>query len=150
MNYAILICLAIIAVAFAFILYAIHILPNGYHRFTVNNATFRINYTALTEQQQEQGLMNKTVGENTTMLFVFQKPGDYPFWMYNTYYPLDMIWISGTKVVYVQYNATPCIGKAAIACPIYNPETTADKVLEVHSGFAEEHGITVGTSIAFS
>lgn len=56
------------------------------HRFTVE--------LAVTEQQQEVGLMHRTsVPPDTGMLFPYQNPQPLAYWMKNTLVPLDMIFI---------------------------------------------------------
>ena len=46
---------------------------------------------ALTESERSRGLMYRsTLLENHGMLFLFEKPGKYPFWMRNTQIPLDL------------------------------------------------------------
>jgi uncharacterized membrane protein (UPF0127 family) len=47
-----------------------------------------------TPEERQLGLMNRIfIPELSGMLFVFQQPGQYNFWMKNTLIPLDMIWI---------------------------------------------------------
>ena len=56
------------------------------HRFTVE--------LAVSEQQQEVGLMHRTsVPAGTGMLFPYQNPQPLAYWMKNTLVPLDMIFI---------------------------------------------------------
>jgi uncharacterized protein len=73
-----------------------------------------------TPEERQLGLMNRTfMPELSGMLFVFQQPGQYNFWMKNTLIPLDMIWIDAqNKIVDIQ-QATPC---TADPCPTYNPQ----------------------------
>ncbi len=84
--------------------------PSG---FTVNGRTFAFTYTATTEAEREEGLMNKPVTDSTTMLFVFGAFGIWQFWMYNTHTSLDMIWVNATSnqghVVYLVTSAPPCV-----------------------------------------
>src|SRR4051812_1798797 len=57
---------------------------------------------ATTPTTREQGLSGRAaLPENHGMLFVFDTPGVYPFWMKDMNFPIDMIWISNDmKVVY--------------------------------------------------
>lgn len=49
---------------------------------------------ASTRKQREKGLSNRqSLCSNCGMLFVFKKEDIYPFWMKDTYIPLDMIWL---------------------------------------------------------
>jgi uncharacterized membrane protein (UPF0127 family) len=48
------------------------------------------------------------LGEDSGMLFVYDKPGDYRFWMKDTRIPLDMYWINGEKsIVHIEENVQP-------------------------------------------
>jgi len=99
---------------------------------------------AKTEEERAKGLMfRKELGENKGMLFVFEKEGIYPFWMKNTFLPLDIIWIGGDfRIVYISKNTPPC--EKNLLCPSINPEKTAKYVLEINEGMAEKIGIVEG------
>lgn len=124
--------------------------------FVVNNRSYQITSYAYTIQQQEKGLMNATVSNNTFMLFAFNSDGIYPFWMKNTYNSLDIMWIeynnaSDTgKIVYF-VNATPCISydPEQINCIVYTPNSSSNYVIEAKSGFVERNNIVDGTAIKF-
>jgi uncharacterized membrane protein (UPF0127 family) len=79
------------------------------------------------------------------MLFVFDKPSIYPFWMKDMNFPIDMIWIGeNDEVVYIEKNAQP---------DSY-PETfvssqNAKYVLEVISSFSEKNNLKVGDRVEF-
>jgi len=46
---------------------------------------------ARTEPERSRGLMFRTsMAEQAGMIFLFERPGVYPFWMKNTLIPLDM------------------------------------------------------------
>jgi uncharacterized membrane protein (UPF0127 family) len=123
--------------------------------FTINGReTFNFTYVATTEQQRGAGLMNKTVDNSTFMLFVFPSKSINPFWMYNTYFNLDILWLNSslieqngisTKVVYLQENATPCFD--ATSCAVYIPSNVSDYVIEAEAGFAKAHNISIGTEM---
>jgi len=80
------------------------------------------------------------------MLFIFEEEGVYPFWMKNTFIPLDMIWIdnSGT-VVFISKNTPPCEQEP---CPTIAPGRKAKYVLELCGGTADRIGLTVGDTVA--
>ncbi len=117
--------------------------------FVIGNRTFNFSAVAVTTVEQEKGLMNATVTNKTFILFIFQDSSIYPFWMYNTYSNLDIIWIndtakSGTVVYFV--NATPCINKPPTDCPLYIPEEYANYVIETKAGF----DVKLGERIIFN
>jgi uncharacterized membrane protein (UPF0127 family) len=116
--------------------------------FTSGNRTYAFTYVAFTPAEWESGLMNKTVTNSTFELFIFPKPAVYPFWMKNTYYPLDIIWINGSTVAYVAH-AVPCLSynPGQSNCTIYNTQHAADYVIEAHAGFANRTGIRAGSIV---
>ncbi len=60
----------------------------------VNGVTFEVEI-ADTDESRTLGLMfRKSLPEKAGMLFIFDKPGIYPFWMRNTLISLDIIFIS--------------------------------------------------------
>jgi len=84
---------------------------------------------ANTPALREKWLMNRDfLGENSWMIFIFEKDDIHKFWMKDTIIPLDMIRLnSWFQVVYIA-NAIPC--KQEI-CPIYSPNNLARYVLEI-------------------
>lgn len=122
-----------------------------YSHFEIGGNTFGITYLALNQTQWEKGLMNATVTNSTTMLFAFGAQGIYPFWMFNTDYNLDMIWINGSassgKIVYIVSNATSCFD--ASSCEVYTPNQTSNYVIEAKAGFVKRNGIALGESVIF-
>jgi len=89
---------------------------------------------------QTLGLMfRKSLAETKGMLFVFSKEDLYPFWMKNTYIPLDIIWLDkNSTVVFIASNTTPQTTKEII------PSSFALYVLEINAGLTERLGIKIG------
>ncbi|MDE1870384.1 MAG: DUF192 domain-containing protein [Candidatus Micrarchaeota archaeon] len=127
-----------------------HAAPS-YSSFTISNKTFAITYVAANESSWRTGLMNKTITNSTTMLFVFPNLGIYPFWMFDTYSNLDMIWINGSltsgKIVYIAANATSCFNENS--CTIYNPNRFANFVIEAKEGFVKRNNVSLGQMVFF-
>lgn len=99
---------------------------------------------AKTPQQRTQGLSDRGhLPENEGMLFVFDSPGQYTFWMKDMHFPLDIIWIDeeGT-VADITLHATPESFPQSFSA--HRPILYA---LEVNGGFAEEHSITIGDRV---
>ncbi|MGA7617584.1 MAG: DUF192 domain-containing protein [Thermoanaerobaculia bacterium] len=101
---------------------------------------------AADDQSRAEGLMyRESVPAGSGMLFMFPQEGLYPFWMKNTYVPLDMIWMdSSGRVVDVKSNVPPCPGDP---CPSFTPAGTASYVLELGAGEASKHGVKKGSAI---
>lgn len=83
--------------------------------------------------------------QNAGMLFVFNKPGFYDFWMKDMKFALDLVWFdSDWKVVDVTQDFKP---------ETYPNTVTSKKearyVIEVNSGFVKAHSITEGNTAYF-
>jgi uncharacterized membrane protein (UPF0127 family) len=121
-----------------------------------NGPTVRVEIAA-TETVRQRGLMfRSSLGERDGMLFVFDQPGSYPFWMQNCLIPLDILWIdASSRIVSISANVPPCRKPgcdppcAANDCPTYapTPGTRAKYVLEVAAGFTARHKIGVGQTL---
>ena len=100
------------------------------------------------DASRQQGLMFRDqLRPDHGMLFLFPQDGDYPFWMKNTFIPLDMIWIdSGNRIAHIAHDVQPC---RADPCPSYPPNATARYVLEVAAGVARQHGLKDGDVVRF-
>ena len=47
-----------------------------------------------TANKRQRGLMfREALDQNDGMIFIFDEPGFYPFWMKNTLISLDMLWV---------------------------------------------------------
>jgi uncharacterized membrane protein (UPF0127 family) len=107
-----------------------------------------------TEPKRNRGLMfREALAERDGMLFVFERPGFYPFWMQNCRIALDILWLDDTfRIVSMAESVPPCRLEgceppcASNQCPSYAPAagTTARYVIEVAPGFAARHGVKVG------
>lgn len=100
---------------------------------------------AITEEQQNVGLSNRTYLENNKgMLFVFNEEGDYPFWMKDMKFPLDLIWIDKNGIVVDMAKDTkPC---GPLCFGIY-PEKKASYVLELNANTSNVVGLDLGDKI---
>jgi len=106
-----------------------------------------------TPLERQKGLMFRDhLDKDQRMLFVFNKEGDYPFWMKNTLIPLDIIWINqDLEVVFIKEDAEPCLSTETLAkenhrsdCPLINPNQKAKYVLEVDKGVVKDINLKLG------
>ena len=87
-------------------------------------------------------MFRENLPEDQGMLFIFDREGTYSFWMMNMKIHLDMIWLdSDGKVVHIVEDAAPCIDAAHTSLCTFSPDEPAKYVLEVNSGFVQQHGI---------
>lgn len=91
---------------------------------------------------RQQGLMNRVVlPQNAGMLFVFDTPGSYGFWMKNTLIPLDIIRMDENFIVVDTATMEPCI---ADPCSTYNHSGVAMYALEINAWFVDKYAIKQG------
>jgi uncharacterized protein (TIGR03437 family) len=102
---------------------------------------------AATFSERQRGLMfRRELPAGQGMLFLFENPGQYGFWMLNTLVPLDIVWLdSEHRVVFISENTPPC--PAGTFCPTYGSEATAQFVLELAAGEAAAHRVRVGAQV---
>ncbi len=99
-----------------------------------------------TVQKRTAGLSGRSsLPQDTGMLFIFDSPQKYQFWMYEMKFPLDFIWLDGNKVVQIDENVPAPAENGPIAA--ISPKYAADKILEVNVGFIESTGIKAGDEV---
>ena len=81
----------------------------------------------------------KKLPENSGMLFIFDKPDIYTFWMKNTLIPLDMIRINQDNQIVDIQEAIPC---TTDICQTYPGKESASYVLEINKGLSTASYIT--------
>lgn len=109
-----------------------------------NDTCFSIEIADTPEERQLGLMYRKQLPEWSGMLFIFEQPGQYKFWMKNTLIPLDMIWIDNQNTIIDIKQATPCVTNP---CPTYGPDQFSSYVLELNSGISEKYGIKIGDSV---
>lgn len=99
-----------------------------------------------TQAEIQKGLAGReSLDEDKGMLFAFEAPGRYSFWMKGMKFPLDFIWIRDGQVVDLDLNV-PIVANGQTP-PEYLPLEEVNYVLEVKAGFIEEHGIKQGDAV---
>ncbi len=79
------------------------------------------------------------------LLFIFDQPGRYSFWMKDMNFPIDIIWLTADlNVAYIKKDASPDSYPATFESP-----EDAQYVLEVVAGFAERNNIKAGDRVEF-
>jgi hypothetical protein len=96
-----------------------------------------------TPAARARGLMfRRTLASTAGMLFVFEEEDDYPFWMKDTYIPLDLIYIDAAgRVVGILEDLRPLdeTSRSVGAPALY--------VLEVNAGSARRWGLRPGDAV---
>ena len=95
------------------------------------------------DYERQLGLMNRqSMEEMQGMLFIFPQQQYQSFWMRNTLFSLDMLFVNSNKeIVTIHKNTTPLSEQS------YPSSAPAIYVLEVNAGFCERHNIKLGDKI---
>jgi uncharacterized membrane protein (UPF0127 family) len=95
-----------------------------------------------TNETRTQGLSGRELlPRDTGMLFVFDVPDTYGFWMKDMRFPVDIIWLDEQfRVIHIEQNVSP-----ETYPNVFTPTEKALYVLEVNTGVSDELHIEKGT-----
>jgi hypothetical protein len=95
------------------------------------------------DYERQLGLMNRqSMEEMQGMLFIFPEERFQSFWMMNTLFSLDILFINSQKeIVTIHKNTKPLSEQS------YPSSEPAIYVLEVNAGFCERHNVKIGDKI---
>jgi uncharacterized protein len=114
---------------------------------TIDNHVFKV-AKAASQKEREIGLSEtKSISQDQGMLFLFDKPDYYPFWMKNMEFSIDIIYISNDTIVTIKENAQPPKNKENSI--IYTPAKPSDKVLEIQSGLSKKYNFKNGDKVKY-
>lgn len=115
---------------------------------TINKQTFTLEL-AKSGKDQEIGLSKyNNLDQNKGMLFIFQKPGFYPFWMKKMKFPIDIIYVNKDKIVEIFSDVKPPKSQDQNP-PVYQSSQPADKVLEINSGLSKKFNFKKGDTVTY-
>ncbi|HLD82018.1 MAG TPA: DUF192 domain-containing protein [Patescibacteria group bacterium] len=104
---------------------------------------------AKTDFQRAKGLSSRPEMEaNHGMLFLFDSPQYYSFWMKEMEFALDILWIRDGVVVDITRNI-PVPGQDVSLSELkrYSADEPFDMVLELNAGYADAHNIEEGDAV---
>lgn len=98
-------------------------------------------------EEQVRGLGGREVlPEDWGMLFLYDKPDFYSFWMKDMKFPIDIIWIDENyKIVDITKNISPDTFPQS-----FQPSKPVQYVLEVNAGFVDKYSIMIGDIVNLS
>ncbi len=139
-----------ISLFFFFFTFLLVILRNSFstntirlHPAIINNNTKLKVEIVRTDHDKTIGLSDREKIENNQgMLFVYDRPAYYSFWMKGMKFDIDFIWINNKRIVDVTENVSHLDQQN-----IYLPRMPADQVLEVKAGLTRKNGIKIGDKI---
>lgn len=95
---------------------------------------------------RQKGLSKQlSISENEGMLFIFDKPGYYSFWMKNMLFPIDIIFLdSSKKVTKIYKNIDPKTYPET-----FSPDKETLYVIETQAKFTDIHKVNIGDTVYF-
>lgn len=115
--------------------------PRAERNVRIANEAYTLE-SADTEALRQKGLGGRpSLCELCGMLFLFDEPGHYAFWMKDMHFPLTLIWLAEETVVFVARDVPPDFSG------VIEPPLPADRVIEINAGRATE--LMVGERVQF-
>ncbi len=151
MKYILIAVGAIIAIVILFFIWQTFLRPSlpffgQKGEVTINDKAFTVEVVDTDEDRQKGLSGRRSLPADNGMLFLFDTPDFYSFWMKEMEFPIDIIFINGEKIVTI-HRDVPAPASTEETPPIYRPTTPADKVLELNAGEANKYGIKEGDSV---
>jgi len=118
-------------------------------KVTINKQAFTV-YVAKTEKEKQIGLSGRnSISSTQGMIFLFDKPDYYGFWMKNMKFSIDIVYLNNKKIVTIFPNV-PYPKNATDQLPVYTPTAPADTVVEFKAGTADKYKFKVGDTATIS
>jgi uncharacterized protein len=115
---------------------------------TIANHNFKVSVAA-SQKEREIGLSEaKSLSENQGMIFLFEKPDYYSFWMKNMKFPIDIIYINQDTIVTIK-NSVPSPKNSSEILPVYNSTGPSNKVLEIQAGLSKKYNFKNGDKVKY-
>ncbi|MEK7118730.1 MAG: DUF192 domain-containing protein [Patescibacteria group bacterium] len=120
-------------------------MPVSQSRVTIDGTIISVEI-ARTSEEREKGLSGRSaLAERSGMLFAFDHPDRYGFWMQNVHFAIDIVWIGPDwRIVVILENVPP-----ELYPNLFTPTVPAQYVLEVPAGSAERYGWKAGDEVEF-
>jgi hypothetical protein len=99
-----------------------------------------------TQEERVQGLSGRPCIEaDKGMLFVYDKPGSYPFWMKDMKFPIDIVWVGSDHIVVdLDIDVSPSTYPDVLIS-----KEPAQYVLELQANRSKNLKIELGTPVNF-
>ncbi|MBP6913617.1 MAG: DUF192 domain-containing protein [Candidatus Levybacteria bacterium] len=117
---------------------------------TIGDTTYKL-LVVKTETDKQKGLSDRNnLSKDSGMLFLFQEKSKPSFWMKNMKFPIDILFISDSKIVDIVENAKVLTAdQDATTLPIYKPAEDSNSVLEINAGEVKKNKIKKGDTVTF-
>jgi uncharacterized protein len=114
----------------------------------INNQSFVLTIPDSNEEKQIGLSKTESLRDDEGMLFLFDNPDFYPFWMKDMKIPIDIIYIRDNKIVTIHENIQPP-DDSAQELNIYTPSEVSDKVLEIKAGLSKKYDFKIGDEVKY-
>lgn len=113
---------------------------------TINDKTFKL-LVAKSEEDRQIGLSkHERLEEDHGMIFIFNKPSNYSFWMKGMKFPIDILYIRENKIVTIYKDQKL---ESSGSPTVLTPKEEADKVLEINAGLSDKYKFKEGDKVKF-
>ena len=114
-------------------------------KVSFKGSTFLVEVVEYPERQSKGLGGRRHLGPQEGMLFLYQKHGEYRFWMKDMRIPIDIIWLDNGRVVHIAHRVPPPKPATPLsALSVYQPPQPANLVLEIAAGRAKSLGLKPG------
>lgn len=115
--------------------------------FYIKGETMELEMAVLPDQRKK-GLSDRDEIGHDGMAFLFPTTAPHAIWMKDMRFSIDIIWVRGAEIVDIAPSVPfPEPETAASDLPIYQPRLSANMVLELPAGWAQEHELGIGDSV---
>lgn len=113
---------------------------------TIKNHSFKLHIAKSSKDKQIGLSQKKNLPDDYAMIFPFEKPDYYSFWMRNMVFPIDIIFIKDNSIVTIYPDIKPPASQNDIL-QIFKPKIPADTVLEIKSGLSQKYDFKEGDKV---
>lgn len=117
-----------------------------FEQIKINDAVIDVEIVRSSKEIIKGLSFRESLDENKGMLFIFDEPGRYNFWMKDMGFSLDILFISEDLKIIQIISVDPCLGDF---CESYSPEGDFKYVLEAKKGFSIDKGVKEGYLVEF-
>lgn len=136
------ILILILILTVAILLIIIFLIPQG-PSVVIDNKYFRVDVARTAEEQTKGLAIYNSLPKDKGMVFPFNSPDYYTFWMKDMKFPIDIIYIRNNKIVDI-FSNVPAPTSANEELPIIKPKSLSDTVLEINAGLSKKYNFKIG------
>lgn len=114
------------------------------YRLEIGDVGLLVELAAAPEERSRGLMFRRQLDQERGMLFVFDSPGEWGFWMKNTFIPLSIAFIDSEKKILNIEDMQPHDLR------LVQPKGDVLYALEVNQGWFARHSITPGAVLVFS